>query len=102
MHKTRQASGSKRLTQLRVAEGFGGRRVAHCLAQGADGKVRTLRQEEGLETAGLPDLPRAEGPDPGDGAEERALTRTGGAFDEHTVARFDARVNPGNQRTPRG
>src|SRR5499433_4142740 len=102
IHKSRQASSSERITQLRIAEGFGGRRVAYYLAQGADGKVRTLRQEEGLEVAGLPDLPCPEGPDSGDSAKERTFTRTGRAFDEHTVSRFDARVDPGNQHTSRG
>src|SRR5262249_10871810 len=57
---------------------------------------------EGLETARLPDLPLPEGPDSGDSAKECALARTGRAFDEHTVARLNVRVDPGNQRASRG
>src|SRR5499433_1606579 len=70
VHKSRQASSSERITQLRIGKGFGGCRVAYCLTQSANRKVRTLRQEEGLETARLPDLPLPEGPDSGDSAKE--------------------------------
>ena len=55
-----------------------------------------------MEIGGLPDLPPAEGPDAGDGAEERALARAGGAFDEHTVARFDAGVDSETSTRPVG
>src|SRR5262249_62426192 len=55
VHKSRQASSSERIAQLRIGEGFGGARGAYWLAQGAEGKVKKLPQEAGLGSSVLPD-----------------------------------------------
>ncbi len=71
---------------IRVAEICGIARIGQSRAQAAQRQIRLLRQEQAGRIGGAPHMAAAEQPQPGDGAQQRALAAARTAADQQAVA----------------
>ncbi len=91
LKKVLQAAQLQHLRQTCVGVGIGGLRIGQRLAQGADGQIGLLWQEE-LAAGRHGDIALPLPPEPGQGAQQGALAAARGAFDQQVLATGNAQI----------